>query len=522
MSATGKVTPSSIKVKGKLLTCGGSLSYRWDEDVPITFHGHMSFFAEFLHAGGLFERFVRKCPLSYSSNNAPEVGDVLGTMIMSVLSGHTRYRHAQSLYGDKVAASLLGIGKIVSYDSFRKAFAKADAEKSASWLQEELYRCYEPLLTSGYVLDIDPTVKPLYGKQEGAEVGYNPKKPGRPSHCYHTYFIANLRLVMDVEVHPGDETAGVHSHSGLWNLLDKIIPSHLRPSLVRGDIGFGNEGTMCGCESRNQKYLFKLRQSLNVKRLIEELGRSLPSWQDAGCGWQGYEANLKLQGWSASRRVFVLRRPVKKDIPGKGSKLLLPKDLGDRQDEFVFPEIVETADATEYEWTVLVTNLDSKVETIAQLYRDRCDCENVFDELKNQWGWGGFTTQDIKRSSIMARMTALVYNWWNIFCRLAEPDRHMEAKTSRPQLQNVIGRISSSGGKRLIHLTAVGACAAKTKAMFDAISTFMRRLLSTAAQLTSEARWATILAVAFKKFYERMRPPQQASEAGQLLLLLTT
>ena len=30
--------------------------------------------------------------------------------------------------------------------------------------------------------------------------GYNPKKPGRPSHTYHTFSIANLRLILDVEV----------------------------------------------------------------------------------------------------------------------------------------------------------------------------------------------------------------------------------------------------------------------------------------------------------------------------------
>src|ERR1700733_5208213 len=42
-------------------------------------------------------------------------------------------------------------------------------------------------LSERWILDIDTTVKPLYGRQEGAVVGYNPKKPGRPSHCYHTY-----------------------------------------------------------------------------------------------------------------------------------------------------------------------------------------------------------------------------------------------------------------------------------------------------------------------------------------------
>src|SRR5215469_8428741 len=47
---------------------------------------------------------------------------------------------------------------------------------------------------------------------EGAVVGYKPRKPGRPSafagaglHCYHTYTLSDLRLVLRVEVHPGDQ-----------------------------------------------------------------------------------------------------------------------------------------------------------------------------------------------------------------------------------------------------------------------------------------------------------------------------
>ena len=522
MSATLKDTPPAAKVNHRIRVRGGSFNYQWDEDVPITLHGHIPFFAEYLHAGGLFDSLVGSCPLSYKSNNAPEIGDVVGTMVMSVLSGHTRYRHAQSLYGDEVAAETLGIGKMVSYDSLRKAFSRVDADKAEAWLQEELYRCYEPLLTSEYVLDIDPTVKPLYGRQEGAEIGYNPKKPGRPSHCYHTYFIANLRLVVDVEVHPGNETAGVYSHPGLWSLIDERLPQHLRPSLIRGDLGFGNEGTMCGCESRDLKYLFKLRQSRNVKKLVEELARGVVEWKDAGCGWQGCDASLQLQGWSAPRRVVVLRRTVKKKSSGSDAGAPLPGAERLRQGELIFPDMVDAGDTPEYEWAVLVTNLGYPLESIAQLYRDRGDCENVFDELKNHWGWGGFTTRDIKRTSVMARMTALVYNWWNIFCRLAEPERHMEAQTSRPLLQNVIGRMSSSGGKRLIHLAAVGAQSAKTREIFDEISAFVRGLFSTAAQLTQEARWAHILARAFRKFYRKMRPPQPASDGNQMLLLLST
>ena len=43
---------------------------------------------------------------------------------------------------------------------------------------------------------MDSTVKTLYGHQEGAEVGYNPHKPGRPSHAYHTYMLSSLRLIL--------------------------------------------------------------------------------------------------------------------------------------------------------------------------------------------------------------------------------------------------------------------------------------------------------------------------------------
>ena len=82
---------------------------------------------------------------------------------------------------------------------------------------------------------------------------------------------------------------------------------------------------------------------------------------------------------------------------------------------------------------------------LTQLYRDRGDCENNFDEYKNQWGWSGFVTQKIKPTRAMARLIAIVANWWNVFCRLAEGGRHMEAITSRPMLMGIVGRIVASG-----------------------------------------------------------------------------
>ena len=83
---------------------------------------------------------------------------------------------------------------------------------------------------------------------------------------------------------------------------------------------------------------------------------------------------------------------------------------------------------------MLVTDLAYDMLAIAQLYRDRGDAENAFDELKNQWGWGGFTTHDLKRCRLTAMTVALAYNWWSLFVRLAHPQARLEAITSRPFL----------------------------------------------------------------------------------------
>ena len=44
-----------------------------------------------------------------------------------------------------------------------------------------------------------------------------------------------------------------------------------------------------------------------------------------------------------------------------------------------------------------------------------CEIQNNFDEFKNQWGWSGFTTRKLKSCRTMARLIAIVANWWNVF-----------------------------------------------------------------------------------------------------------
>jgi hypothetical protein len=74
-------------------TLGGRMHLRWDEGAAATPHGQLIFFAEFLAATGVFERWVSSCPLEYPSGNAPDKRDVLGTLMLGLLGGHGHYAH---------------------------------------------------------------------------------------------------------------------------------------------------------------------------------------------------------------------------------------------------------------------------------------------------------------------------------------------------------------------------------------------------------------------------------------------
>src|SRR6267143_651108 len=127
-------------------TFAGRIHVEWDGGAPVTPLGQLPFFIEYLKQGGLFDGLVADCPLHYTSPNAPRKRDVLGTVLLSV----------------------------------RRGFDKIDEDASLTWLQGHLDYTTRPLLSEPWILDIDTTVKPLYGHQEGAVVSYNPHKPGPP------------------------------------------------------------------------------------------------------------------------------------------------------------------------------------------------------------------------------------------------------------------------------------------------------------------------------------------------------
>lgn len=484
----------------RVATLGGRFHVRWDEGGSATALGQLPFFAEFLEVSGLFARWLGGCPMAYSSPNAPEAVDVLGTWMLSILDGQRRYAHVSGLRGDEVAPQILGMNKIISDESLRRALAHlapnqakpysaeeraaraAQLAKSTAWMDTALSESSREALRKPWILDVDTTIKLLYGHQAGAEVGYNPTKPGRPSHTLHTYWIGNLRLVLDVEVQGGKAIAGKYSRPRLRLLLERLAVEE-RPVLVRGDIAFGNEGMMAAMEEIEQRYLFKLKQTAGVKRLIERLWRR-SDWQGVGQGFDAVEAELQLAGWTRARRVVVLRRRVKSSLVAEASN-------ESTQPELQFLDHSERAKLWEY--AVLVTNADYATEAMGQLYRDRADCENGFDELKNQWGWGGYTTQDLERCNLSARAVALIYNWWSWYVRLAHPKTRLEAITSRPMLLAGVGRLTEHAGQSRLLLTLSHAAGDQIRAMIVNVRKGLDHVLASAPQLPKAGRWPALV-----------------------------
>ena len=125
----------------KLDTFGGTVHVEWDPDAAATPLGHLAFFAEYLKVSGRFDALVADCPLYYTSPNAPSKRDVLGTVMLSVLVGQSRYAHITALRGDGVNPALLSMSNRVTLCAHRGAPLQPDK----SLLQNNFLTCRAPM-----------------------------------------------------------------------------------------------------------------------------------------------------------------------------------------------------------------------------------------------------------------------------------------------------------------------------------------------------------------------------------------
>ncbi len=433
-------------------------------DAALTAYGGLVAWSGFLKHLGIIERFAERCPVARTSPNAAPVREVLHSFVLSALVEGKRFCHVRWLTDDPAIATIMNLARVRGEDALPRLAKGMSVAQMRDWMEQPQTELYAAL-PDRFIADWDSTVNTRYGHQEDAAVGYNPHKRGRKSHHPLICVAARTRLCLHLEWRPGDTVSATD-----WQPAMEKLWSHAtireRLWLNRGDVGFGQEAILAWHEQAGEprpKYLFKLKLTSNVRRAIAKV--PWPLWEGAptlGCQ-QIAQTTVQLHGWSRERRVVIVRtlKPVNPSP----------------QDEFW--------DTPEDDVAVYVTNLEkheATPEQIALLYAQRADTENVFDELKNQWGFRGYCSQRAVVTELAARLVLLTYNLWSLFTRLMglTPGHHSEAIKSRRDFLFLAAQVVESGRQRVVKLAVKAEWWSVLKACYERLRTW---LAATAPQL---------------------------------------
>jgi hypothetical protein len=433
-------------------------------DKALTTNGGFAAFASFLNRSKIIDKLVATCPIKRTSNNALPVRDVIISFLLTCISEGRRFRHVRFIQNDEVIARLFKLEKrVCSDDTFRRFFSAIDSAAGKKWLDGAFEILYGAL-PEMFIIDWDSTVTTRYGEQEGVEVGYNPMKPGRGSHHPLLATVAGLRMCLTLSLRPGNS----HTAEGMIEAMDDLLmrlPEKQRPFITRADIGFSGDRTLKWFEKGKDRpfYVFKLKKSARVREAIMKV--SDEQWDGAATfgAMQITELDLQLTSWEKPRRIILGRRLINKQSPEESGTLF---------------------GLCSYEYSAIVTNLSKEqfdTWQIVELYQRRADCENVFDELKNQWGLGGFCSQQMHVTELAARFTVLSYNIWSLFVRFFSGKKHKEAKTSRKEILMFPAQLTISGREKTLQISVADQ-------FWDVLSLGYERLIrwlkATAPQLT--------------------------------------
>lgn len=93
-----------------------------------------------------------------------------------------------------------------------------------------------PTHRSRLIFHLDSTVVTVFGRQDGAEVGYNPRYRGKRSYHPLLCLEANSTFLWDVELHPGNASPWDQSPA-LLDTLFTNVPPDIRETRLRADAG---------------------------------------------------------------------------------------------------------------------------------------------------------------------------------------------------------------------------------------------------------------------------------------------
>ena len=278
------------------------------------------------------------------------------------------------------------------------------------------------------IFDLDSTVLILYGKQEMARIGYNPKKWGRPS--YHPLLCFNgiTKDFWHGELRPGD----THTATGTVELLKASfakLPPSVKIVIIRADKGFYDHETVEYLETNKALFVIVAKLISPVKRRISTL-----SYQIHSSGLETAEFIYQPTRWKKEYRFVVVRRP----IPEDPTEQLTLFSMG------------------RYSYQVLVANMKLTPLHTWRFYNGRAAVELIIKELKGDYPLGKIPTKHFAANQTYFHTLLFSYNLINWFKRLCLPKefQNMTLNTLRARLLLIPSELVRSKNRPTLKLPA--------------------------------------------------------------------
>jgi hypothetical protein len=370
------------------------------DGVGLTQFGGVTLIEQFFQRIGLQGSFSQHIRFA-QRNNRYSISESLEAFLYPLILGLGRIETTEPLRYNGVFHSLAGLPGYPEATSLRRFLERlARAGRNAFLKLHDRWRTQMIGHPPQVIFDLDSTVLTVYGRQQRAAVGYNPKKRGRPSYLPLLCFEGRTQDVWVGSYHAGN----VHVTTVTLPLLERAfakLPEPTPPVRVRADGAFYDHKIIEFIEEKKAFYAI-------VARLTRPLKNRLPGlrYHRVSPGVWAAEFRYCPHGWPGPRRFVVIRRPV----PEEPSAQLHLFQMGG------------------YSYQVLVTNLSLMPLNLWRFYNQRAGAELIIRELKDAYALGKIPTKDFAANEAFFQIVLLAYNLLNWFKRLCAP-AHLQRAT---------------------------------------------------------------------------------------------
>jgi len=400
-------------------------------DKPVTPWGGLALFSGLAQQVGLTSVLREALPFRLTSPNATDPVEVVLAFMAGVLVGARRLAHIERLRGDEAVRQILGIKRFVSDTTFSRFFGRFGIAQVNDVFKHLMQWQHGLISLDAEVLDLDSSAMERYGHQQGAVLGYNPKKHRRPSHHPLIATLGKRPWVVHAWLRSGNTSSARGADLFLEETL-ALLPPGIQIPFLRADSGFGIEEFLKKVEEKKFIYAISARFTKGLKNQVAQI----TNWRVLEPGIEVSETLFQAQGWSRARRVVLIRQRTQDRDFVRGRELF---------------------DDPAYVYQAILTNRIDAPEEVWRFYRKHADIENQIRELKWDYGADGFCQRKFFPTEAAFRMVCVTYNLVSLLQDKLGFKIYRTLGTLRSQLFAVGTILGTQGRRTILRVSLSGA-----------------------------------------------------------------